>query len=430
MPTGYHTKKTAGAFARSRWGLALVALMAPAMARSAIGGQSPAPAVTITRIDGTTVNGRWLGAGGATSVRIATETEEVNVPLDEIASAVFTPAYRWREPAGDAQFFLADGGRLGGLILEPAKDAVVAETGIAERVALPFARLAAVRLGSPKESPKAAALFESALAERLPGKDLLITRDSDEAKTVHGRLESLGPSEGSFVFGDRVRTFQVEKAYGIVFASGGATKDAGAMLVNLISGESLGGQISGSDSSSIKVAASFDAAIDVTLDRVADIQFRSDRVVYLSDLKPTSEKTEGRLHLPWPIRLDQSVAAGPLAIGGRRFERGLGMHSRAEITYALDGKYESFAATIGLDDAVRPAGSVTFRVLGDGKTLFDSELLTGADEPRDILVAIKGVRQLTLIADYGDELDLSDYANWGGARLLRLREAARDSKSF
>jgi len=430
MPKGNFTNRSSLCPVNAR-GLCAAAIIALSLAAiPSVADQTPAPSASIVRIDGAHLRGRWLGAGGSTAVRMETDDGEVAVPMDDIDSVTLARA-KPREPEGQTLFYLNGGGRLGGDVLEAAKEAILAHTGVADRVSLPFERLAALRLAAPADHPRAAELFDQALADRRPGKDVLITRDADgeEAKTVYGRLESLGPVDGSFVFADRVRAFQCEKVYGIVFAAGAAERKQADVLVNLIGGESFSGKIVESDSSSLRVAASFDSTLDVPLERISNLRFRSDRVTYLSDLKPAVENTQGRLHRPSAVRFDQNVAAGTLSIGGRTFDRGLGVHSRTELTYELDGKYESLAATIGIDDAVRPAGSVAFRVLGDGKLLFDSEAITGADAAKDILVGIKGVKKLTLLVDYGDELDLSDYADWGGARLLRSREAAKDSKS-
>ena len=106
-------------------------------------------------------------------------------------------------------------------------------------------------------------------------------------------------------------------------------------------------------------------------------------------------------------------------MAGRLFDKGLGVHSKTELDYSIGGAYESLVSTIGIDDTVRPSGSVVFRILGDGKVLFDSGALTGQDPPREIKVDVKGVNILTLIVDYGDGLDLADHADWGGVRLLK-----------
>ncbi len=125
------------------------------------------------------------------------------------------------------------------------------------------------------------------------------------------------------------------------------------------------------------------------------------------------------MHRSWPVRFDQSLSGGPLSIGGRVFEKGLGVHSLTELIFEIAGNFETFVATIGIDDSVRPRGSVVFRILGDSKVLFDSGAVTGADPPRDIIVDVIGVRTLTLTVDYADELDLCDHADWGDARLLK-----------
>jgi hypothetical protein len=178
---------------------------------------------------------------------------------------------------------------------------------------------------------------------------------------------------------------------------------------------------------------------DVALDGVVNMKVHSNRVVYLSSLTPTSERIEGLLHKtaplaqatgsagpvatsPWGVRLDRSVFGGPLTIDGTAFEKGLGVHSFTELQYEIGSEYESLVATIGVDDSVRPRGSVVFRVLGDGEVLFDSGVVTGTDAARQMFVDVRSVEILTLIVDYGDDLDLADHADWGGARLLRPRE--------
>jgi hypothetical protein len=126
------------------------------------------------------------------------------------------------------------------------------------------------------------------------------------------------------------------------------------------------------------------------------------------------------------VRKDRSASAKSLSIAGRVFDKGLGVHSRTELSYQIAGDYESFVATIGIDDAVRPRGSVVFRVSGDGRELFDSGEVRGSDPPRDIQVDVKDVKSLTLAVDYGEALDVSDHANWGGARLLKAAAKAKE----
>ena len=276
--------------------------------------------------------------------------------------------------------------------------------------------------------PVAHEAFRKALRNRLPGHDVLITRDASQVKTLRGYLEAIGAERGSFAFGNRTRTFKTERIFGVVLAAGAVTeaRDEDHARFTLSDGSVFSGRIERAGPHSIRVATSLGFSADLPLATtdphagvVTNIRIYSSRVVYLGDLAPAESRTEGLLHRPWPIRMDRSVSGGTLSIAGRVFEKGVGVHSRAELSFNISGTYESFAATIGIDDVVRPRGSVVFRIRGDDTVLFDSGVITGTDPPRDILVDLTGVERLTLAVDYGDGLDLSDHADWGDARLLK-----------
>lgn len=374
-------------------------------------------AVQMTRIDGRTERGTLLGldsnglrmsgvAGGA-------------IPLDELESV------RFREPqevsGGAVVFHLTDGGRVTGELLRSQGTSLVVNLSIGDGMVIPFEQLAAIQLAAADQFVKASELFHAALADRPPGKDVLITRDLEEVKSVQGRLETLGPSSGSFHFGDRVRDFQTEKMFGVVFAQLAGVRSPAPVFVTLSDGTTLSGRIVHASADALQLHSECCGDLRFDLNQVARLDFRSDRVVYLSELTPKSEKVDGRLHEPTPVRIDQSAAAGPLMLDGKRFARGLGAHSHTRLDYALEGKFETFVATVGIDDSARPLGTVAFRVLGDGESLFESGVLSGKEAAKLVSVRVQGVDELTLIADYGDDLDLGDLANWGGARLIRPR---------
>ena len=73
----------------------------------------------------------------------------------------------------------------------------------------------------------------------------------------------------------------------------------------------------------------------------------------------------------------------------------------------------------GIDAFVRSAGKVGFRVIGEGRVVFESGELTVRDESRAIRVDVVGIKMLALLVDYGKGLDLSDHADWADARLIR-----------
>jgi hypothetical protein len=95
------------------------------------------------------------------------------------------------------------------------------------------------------------------------------------------------------------------------------------------------------------------------------------------------------------------------------------MHSRADVTYNLEGKYATFQSTVGVDDAVGSEGSVVFRVYGDEKLLYEGPVARGGDKPAELKLDVKRVLLLRLEVDYADAGDVADHANWADARLLR-----------
>jgi hypothetical protein len=100
------------------------------------------------------------------------------------------------------------------------------------------------------------------------------------------------------------------------------------------------------------------------------------------------------------------------------------MHSRATLNYELPEGFSHLVATIGIDDAVRPRGSVVFRVITDGKPAYESKTLTGRDPAENIRVDIRGARTLQLVVDFGEELDVGDQADWANIRLVKSDAAA------
>ncbi|MFB8440050.1 glycoside hydrolase family 97 catalytic domain-containing protein [Streptomyces niveus] len=157
----------------------------------------------------------------------------------------------------------------------------------------------------------------------------------------------------------------------------------------------------------------------LTVERTVRVFVAREGTVYVSSLPFTAESNG------WgPVERDRSngenglADGGPLRLGGTTYDKGLGVHARSEVTVALNGAYDRFAAETGIDEEKPDKGSVFFEVLGDGQVLARSGVLGPADEPYAFDVDVSGVGQLTLrVTDGGDGID-SDHADWADARLL------------
>jgi alpha-galactosidase len=118
-------------------------------------------------------------------------------------------------------------------------------------------------------------------------------------------------------------------------------------------------------------------------------------------------------------RIDHSTLNRPLSVGGHEFTNGLGTKAQSQLTLDLQGKAQSFSGKVGVDDEVaKGKGSVVFKLMNDKKTLWQSPVMHAGDEAREVNVSLKGVQQLTLVADDNNDGNDGDDADWLEAKIV------------
>jgi beta-galactosidase GanA len=139
---------------------------------------------------------------------------------------------------------------------------------------------------------------------------------------------------------------------------------------------------------------------------------------YVSDL-PFLWATNG-----WgPVERDTSngeQAAGdgrPITLNGVVYQKGLGTNAVSDVGVYLGGNCARFRAVVGVDDEQGSAGSVTFSVVSDGKTLTTTPVLTGSSTSVNLDVDITGTQVLDLIVGDGGNGNGNDHGDWADARL-------------
>ncbi len=116
-------------------------------------------------------------------------------------------------------------------------------------------------------------------------------------------------------------------------------------------------------------------------------------------------------------QIDKSVTGKELSIAGKKYEFGVGTHANSTILIGLNSKTVRFQAEAGVDDqALNTAGSVVFRITGDGATLWESPVMKAGTAAIPVDLTIKKVKDLVLmVTDAGDGMDY-DHANWAMAQ--------------
>jgi hypothetical protein len=262
--------------------------------------------------------------------------------------------------------------------------------------------------------------FETRLADAAAEDTALVLGREKEVSQVIGSAHGVSEGKLQFTFEGEDRSINLGRLIGIVYAKGPKkSPDAKPyQLAQLLSGDVLAGVWQTADDNQISLQTAW-GPVSVPRTAVARVVFRNGKVTFVSDLEPASVEQVpyfGRL-MTWSR--DQAFNGNPLKLKGKAYAKGLAVHSRCVLTYAIDGEYESFKATVGFDESSQGRGRVVCRVLGDDKELFANPDLAATAEPVAIEVGVAGVKQLSLEVDYGEAEDTGDRVLWADARLFR-----------
>ncbi|MCE9544597.1 MAG: NPCBM/NEW2 domain-containing protein [Planctomycetia bacterium] len=282
-------------------------------------------------------------------------------------------------------------------------------------LSLPIELIAAIRLQPDLKD----AAFAAALAQPKRDVDRLLVTAQGAGQWIDGLVESMDGKEVSFEWQGKSRKVPRADVRGIVLAVVGRPVDrTGWARVELNSGSSFWARIIGLRDGRLTVEFAPKAQSTIAWDGVRRLTIASSRLAYLSDLEPTEVVEQPIVTQRMPWQRDQSVAQHPLQVGNRKFARGLGVHARSQLRYTIDGKFDALIAAIGIDAETAGQGDCVFVVQGDGRELYRQRVVA-SDAARDIKVDVHGVRDLTLLVEPGEDLDLADHADWAEARLLR-----------
>jgi hypothetical protein len=292
-----------------------------------------------------------------------------------------------------------------------------------KETSVPLAAVAVLWCGAPEKVLDAEKLRRRlTLAQRT--RDTVCLRNGD---LVTGTVASL--SDGKIVVEEERRrpvTVKMEQLAYVAFNTELAEvlrpKKTYARVVLIEGRPGSDGRLSltsaSADETTLRGTTVFGARLSVPLKRVAALDVHRGCCVYLSDLKESKYLFTPFLDARWPFAADGNVAEHDLLLNGSTYDKGIGLHSRSQLSYRLDGAYRRFEALVGLDDKDGRSGDARIRVLADGVARLD-RALTRRDGAVPIAVKVAGVRELTLEVDFGGGGDVQDVVDWADARLIK-----------
>jgi hypothetical protein len=142
--------------------------------------------------------------------------------------------------------------------------------------------------------------------------------------------------------------------------------------------------------------------------------------------------------LPVPIyRNDRNFDNAQINLAGTAFDKGLGCAANTVVLYQLDGKFDRFVASCGVDRSVagktNPPPSVFFTAFVDGKLVFESGPMFASTPPCEVNVDVRHARMLMLrmSCNWDDNgKSKNDQGDWANARLIGKRAATANNETF
>lgn len=315
---------------------------------------------------------------------------------------------------------------LRGALLDLGDESVTLQTSWQPEVKLMLTEVRGIAFTSVT-SAEARKQFEARLADPA-AEDAAVVLGRDQAvQQVTGNAHAVAEGKLKFTFEGEDRSIGLGRLAGLVYAKNPRRQPNASpyQLVQLLSGDVVAGVWSSIDDKELGVETAWGGRLTIPRPAVGKVAFRNGKVTYISDLDPLAVEEVPYFGHRLAYRRDQGFDGGPLKLKGKNFAKGLAAHSRSVLTYAVDGQYESFKATVGFDDTGRGRGRVSCRVLGDGRELYAERDLRATAEPVAIDVPLAGVKQLALEIDFGEAEDTGDRVLWADARIFRAAKLSR-----
>ncbi|MEL7497466.1 MAG: NPCBM/NEW2 domain-containing protein [Planctomycetota bacterium] len=267
--------------------------------------------------------------------------------------------------------------------------------------------------------------IEASIEKPSKENDRVIVEIDGQTRSVEGLLESITEEGVGINYKGKSRSIGIEKVRGIIPADlGVGLADGPRATIDTIIGYRWVGVIRQFKDGQLTLALTDKADVTFRHDLIVGISIYSDRLRYLSDIKPIDVRQKVEFTIARPYQNDKSVAGNPLTLvdsQGRPivFKKGIGVQSTSELTYANDG-FNRLRASVGIDRETRGRGDCEAVIRGDGIELW-SRRIQGGNPPEPVDIDISGIEQVTLIVNAGREFDLADHLDWGEIRMLKTK---------
>lgn len=400
---------------------------------ASLGGVS----ITATPHTGSSKTGELLSVKDGV-IRIQAEDGPVDLPFKTLKGLTFNPPEGATfDPHTGPVVELVDGSKLAATTYAAKDGEAFIKTGQGE-IKVSTRRVKAVLLRNQRNFPSLQETWRALLDGPRTG-DLVVVRRTRDAggERVENTLDQLDcvlydmdAKQLTFARDGNRRQVPLEKLEGVVYFHPQAPELASPLAVIQTHDDAeFAAHQWQSDGEKVSIETRAGVAVTLAASEIKRVRFEGGDVVYLSDLKPQSiqwrpfiptQIGSERLEKLYAPRFDEANNGDPLRLepGGDVYEKGIALHSRTELIYRLTQPYKRLQADVGLDPRFRHAGNVELVISSEKGQLFRKAVTP--DAPRfELDVDIDGARRLTIVVDFGEGWDVSDYLNLCDARVSK-----------
>ena len=273
--------------------------------------------------------------------------------------------------------------------------------------------------------------IKQAIAKPSKNEDRVFVQIGDRQQTVPGIIESITDETVAINYKNELRTIKLEKVKAVVFADVGLKRPPGVFAhIETRDGSTWKGVIqymlagkATPDEVYLNLELADEASINLARQNIVSINIDSDRIAFLSDMKPVEVRESTDFAVPRPFQINRSVTGNKLRILGDNkqaleFQKGLGTQATSRLDFQNDRGFTRFFATVGMDLGTRERGDCEVIIQADGIQKWRERVVAG-EGPKSIDVDISQSERVSLIVRPGREFDLADHINWCNPRFVK-----------
>jgi len=257
--------------------------------------------------------------------------------------------------------------------------------------------------------------------------DLLVIRADETLDSHKGVIQNVTQDTVGFDLDGEILPVKRTKVYGFVYRHGDGDEPPPAICrITDATGSRWAARIVGLEGA-LQWETPTGLTVSQPLESVVRVDFSSGKVVYLSDMNPDSmnwtpffgtKRRMQSLQQFYAPKFDRGFDSEVLSLDGVQYRKGLALNARTELVYRLPEGFSRFRAVVGIDDAVRPGGRARLLICGDDRVLLETDV-SGKEPPQSLELDVAGVRRLTILVDYGNELGAGDRILICNARIVK-----------